>query len=103
MNLVVLSGYLTQDVEIKTTQNGKAVANFQMGVSDPYDEETTFARCVVWGESAKNLGKYLKKGSFLEVTGKMKNKSYEKDGQKRYYTEIQCNHIEYGPKKGRAE
>ena len=31
MNLVVLSGYLTQDVEIKTTQNGKAVANFQMG------------------------------------------------------------------------
>lgn len=100
MNLVVLSGYLTQDVEVKTTQNGKTVANFQMGVSDSYDEETTYARCVVWGESAKNLSKYLKKGSFLEVTGKMKNRSYEKDGQKRYFTEILCNHIEYGPKKG---
>jgi single-strand DNA-binding protein len=89
-------GRLGQDIEMRYMPNGNAVANFSIAVDDSYKdkqtgqkvEQTEWVRCVAFGKTAEFLGEWLHKGKRILVCGKMKTREYEKDGIKRYATEI---------------
>ena len=88
MNKVVLLGRLTKDIEIK--QAGTTdVARFTLAVNRPFKkDETDFLNCVAFGKTAETLEKYVKKGHQLAVHGRIQVSNYEKDGEKRYSTDI---------------
>lgn len=105
MNYVILIGRLTNDVEVKEVGENKVV-NFTLAVQrtyknkdDKYDAD--FINCSVWGDIATNLKEYCSKGSQVAVKGQLVTSSYEdKDGNKRYKTEVRADHITYlQPKK----
>ncbi|WAG77015.1 single-stranded DNA-binding protein [Metapseudomonas furukawaii] len=89
-------GRLGQDIELRYLPDGRAVANFNIGVDDSYKskqtgqrvEQTEWVRCVAFGPTAEFLGQWLRKGARLLAVGKLKTREYEKDGSKRYVTEI---------------
>lgn len=80
MTNVVLTGRLTGDVEIK--QAGKTVVANVTIASNKDKEHTDFIPVTLWGEVAKNVEKYVKKGMRLTVIGELATNSYEKDGVK---------------------
>jgi len=89
-------GRLGNEIETRVMPNGTAVANFSIAVDDSYKdkqtgqkvEQTEWVRCVAFGKTAEFLGEWLHKGKRILVCGKMKTREYEKDGIKRYTTEI---------------
>lgn len=85
-------GRLGKDPEIKFTPSGKAVCTVSIAVSEKRggEEHTEWVSCVFWEKLAEIVGQYLKKGGLIFASGKMQTRSYEKDGQKRYMTEIVC-------------
>ena len=94
MNFVILSGRLTKDPEIRYTQNKKAVASFTIAVADGKDK-AQFINCVAWEKTAELLDQYFKKGDGLTVTGRITVRTYEKDGAKRYITEVAASGVEF--------
>jgi single-strand DNA-binding protein len=105
MNYVILIGRLTNDVEVKEVGENKVV-NFTLAVQRTYknkdgENEADFINCSVWGTTAENLKNYCSKGSQVAVKGQLVTSSYEdKDGNKRYKTEVRVDHITYlQPKK----
>jgi single-strand DNA-binding protein len=87
-NEVHLSGVLVRDPELKYTTSGKAVANFT--VATTYEKHTEYHRCVAWEKQAERLGEHFKKDSFIELSGRLQTRKWEKDGQKHYTTEVVC-------------
>lgn len=100
MNHIILIGRLTRDPEIKYTQNGVAVANFDLAVDRPLqkdkEKETDFIRIVVWNKLAENCANYLGKGRLIAVEGRLQIRSYEgQDGQKRYVAEVVASEVQF--------
>lgn len=101
MNKTILIGNLTRDPELTETPNGVAVCKFSIAVSRDYadadgNRETDFFNITVWRGRAENCGKYLKKGNKVAIVGKLQNRSYEdKDGVKRYVTDIIADEVEF--------
>lgn len=100
MNKVILTGRLTKDVEVKTTNTGKAVAQFTVAsnritkdASGNY--EADFIPCVAWQKNAEFISKYFAKGSPILVEGRMQVRSYDKNGEKRYVTEVIVDRCEF--------
>ena len=85
-NEVHLRGVLARDPEIRYTTNGKAVANFTMATT--YAKRTEYHRCVAWEQAAEHLGEHFKKDSLIALSGRLQTRSYEKNGEKRYVTEV---------------
>ncbi|MEL3806334.1 single-stranded DNA-binding protein [Pseudomonas aeruginosa] len=89
-------GRLGQDIELRYLPNGDAVASLSIAVDDSYKdkqsgqkvERTEWVRCVAFRQTAEFLAKWLHKGGRLYAVGKLKTREYEKDGSKRYVTEI---------------
>lgn len=96
-NLCVLIGRLTADPELKTTPNGNFVTSFSIAVDDGYGENksTDFINIVAWKKTAEFVSKYFKKGSEILVTGRVKTRTYEKDGKKRTITEIVADKVDF--------
>lgn len=97
INQVILIGNLGQDPEIGETSGNKRYARLSIATSDQWrdkatgerKEKTEWHRVVVWGDGlAGMLKQYAKKGSKLYVSGKLVTREWEKDGVKRYVTEI---------------
>jgi len=93
INNVVLVGRLTRDAELRYTQSNIAVATFTLAVNRPFkneagEREADFINCVIWRQSAENLANWAKKGSLIGIIGRIQVRSYEKDGQRRYVTEV---------------
>lgn len=96
LNKVTLIGNLGKDPEIRQTQNGGMVAKLNVGITDrrkdsstgQYAEVTEWVTCVGFNRTAELLAEYTKVGSRLYVEGPMRTRSYEKDGSKRYVTEV---------------
>lgn len=90
VNRVILLGRLGKDPELKYTPNSKPVVELALATTEKYKdkEETDWHTVVFWGKQAEVLAKYSKKGNLLYVEGKNKTRSWEKDGQKRYKTEV---------------
>ncbi len=100
MNRVILIGNLTKDPEVTTTTNGVEVCRFTLAINRPYkdangNEQTDFINVVVWRNQAVNCGKYLAKGRQCAVVGSMQTRSYDKDGEKRYITEVVADNVEF--------
>src|SRR5690554_3236077 len=89
-------GRLGNQIDLRYMPNGNAVANFNIAVDDSYKdktsgqkvEQTEWVRCVAFGKTAEFLAQWLHKGKRLLAVGKLKTREYEKDGIKRYVTEI---------------
>jgi len=101
LNRVTLIGHVGSDPEVKYTgQDNRAVCNFSVATNEKWkdkngkkNEHTEWHRVTCWGALAENVGKYLSKGGQVFVEGKIKTRSYEKDGQKRYSTEIVADKV----------
>ena len=102
MNKVILKGRLTSTPELKQTPNGVAVTKFTVAVNRRFDhEKTDFINCVVFGKIAENVAQYTAKGSKVAVEGSLRINNYtDKDGNKRSFTEIYVNNIEFLNKVG---
>ena len=101
LNRVMLLGNLGQDPELKMTSGGQAVLKLRLATSETYldrnkvrQERTEWHSVVVWGKRAEALSKFLTKGSRIFVEGGIRTSSYEdKEGQKRYRTEVVASNI----------
>lgn len=94
LNEVILGGRLTADVEQQATPNGVAVAKFSIAINrrGSKDGATDFIDCVAWRQTAEFISKYFSKGSSICVRGEIQKRSYDdKDGNKRYITEVIVN------------
>lgn len=99
LNKVLLIGRLGADPETKFVQTGMQVANFNLATTANWKDEngnlqsrTDWHRIVAWGKLAEICKEYLKKGSKVYIEGALQTRSYEdKDGQKRFITEIRAN------------
>ena len=97
MNTVILIGRLVRDPELKYTPNGVAVCNFTLAVDRAFskDKEADFIPIVVWGKIAEACGNNLNKGRLVAVSGRLQIRTYEKDGQKRYITEVVASEVKF--------
>ena len=100
-NKVQLIGNLGMNPEIKTLDSGKKLAKFSIATNESYKnakgekiEDTQWHNLIAWGKTADIIEKYLQKGNEVAIEGKLTNRSYDdKDGNKRYITEIVVNEI----------
>lgn len=100
MNKFIGIGRLTRDVELTKTSNDISVAKFTLAINRPYkdkngNDQADFLPIVVWRTLAENCAKYLSKGKQCAVTGSIQTRSYDKDGEKRYITEIVADNVEF--------
>lgn len=97
LNRVILIGRLTQDPELRYTQNGTAVASFTVAVNRKFKrDEADFVPVVVWNKAAENCANYLGKGRLVAVEGRLQIRSYEtQDGQRRRVTEVVADEVKF--------
>lgn len=101
MNMVVLVGRTTTDIELKTTPNGVSVASFVLAVDRRTKEDAAdFPTVVAWRQTAEFASKYIQKGRKIVVQGEIRTRNYEdRDGKKRKVTEIHATNIEFADSK----
>src|SRR6266699_1568294 len=101
VNKVILVGNLGRDAELRYTSGGAAVATINMATTEVWNdkggqrqEKTEWHRVVLWGKSAESLTEYLTKGKQIYVEGRLQTRQWDdKDGNKRYTTEIRGDKI----------
>jgi single-strand DNA-binding protein len=101
VNKVILVGNLGRDAELRYTPGGAAVATLNMATTEVWNdkagqkqEKTEWHRVVLWGKSAETLSEYLTKGKQIYVEGRLQTRQWDdKDGNKRYTTEIRGDRI----------
>jgi single-strand DNA-binding protein len=94
-NKVILMGNLTRDPEVRTTPGGQSVANFSLAVNrtwkgaDGNQQETvSYIDCVAWGRTGEVIAQYVQKGRPILVSGRLDQRSWEQDGNKRSKVEV---------------
>lgn len=103
MNLIVLTGRLTRDPELKYGQSGKAYSRFSLAVDRPFQKgEADFINCVAFGKTAELIGEYLRKGRKVGVNGSLQMNRYEVNGEKRTSYDVLVNNVEFLESKGGA-
>ena len=103
VNKVIVVGNLGRDPEIQYAKSGNAIAKLNVATSRSYTnkqsnervEETEWHRITVFGKQAESCEKYLQKGRQVYVEGRLKTSSYEKDGEKRYSTDIIADVVQF--------
>jgi single-strand DNA-binding protein len=101
LNRVMLLGNLGADPELRVTQSGQAVLNMRIATTESYldknkvrQERTDWHNVVLWGKRGEALAKFLTKGSTVFIEGGLRTSSYDdKEGNKRYKTEIHASNI----------
>ena len=94
MNKVVLMGRLTRSPEVRYSQGAEplAVAHYTLAVNRRFkrkdEQEADFIPCVAFGKSGEFAEKYFRKGQMVAVTGRLQVRSWDKDGERRYTTEV---------------
>lgn len=88
-NLWIGNGRLGRDPELRHTQSGKAVCSVSMACQ--FDDNKEWVNLVFWDKLAETVERYCKKGSFIEVMGRLQTRSWEKDGVTRDRTEVVAN------------
>ncbi len=103
VNKVILVGNLGADPEVRSTPSGQNVATLRLATSRKFkdrdgnrQEETEWHSIVLWGRQAEIAGQYLRKGKLICVEGRIQTRSWEdkQSGEKRYRTEIVCQHFQ---------
>lgn len=102
VNKVIIVGRLGADPEVKTIAGGNTVCRLSVATSENWtdkqgqkQERVEWHRVTVWGKLAEVCGKYLAKGRQAYVEGRLQTTSYEKDGVKKYSTEIVANTVQF--------
>jgi len=101
VNKVILVGNLGRDAELRYTPGGAAVATLNMATTENWtdksgqkQEKTEWHRVVFWGKVAESLTEYLTKGKQIYIEGRLETRQWnDKDGNKRYTTEIKGDKI----------
>jgi single-strand DNA-binding protein len=100
LNKVLLLGNLGADPELRHTQGGQPVLNIRLATNESYldknnerQERTEWHSVVIWGKRGEALADILHKGSTVFLEGRLATRSWEKDGEKRYATEIVATNI----------
>ena len=99
-NLVVLTGRLTADPEIKNTSNGVPVCNFSIAVERRYkqgeERQADFINITTWKSTAEFVSKYFTKGSMIGIEGAIQTRKYQdKDGNNRTAFEVVANNVQF--------
>lgn len=109
INKVMIYGNLTRDPEMRSLPSGMQVTNFSVATNRVYNdrdgnkqEQTDFHNIVVFGKQAETVAQYLKKGSSAYIEGRLQTRSWDKDGQKQYRTEVIADRVQFGPRPGGA-
>lgn len=105
INRAIIFGNLTRDPELRSLPSGMQVASFSIATNRVFrdrdgkkQEQTDFHNVVVFGRQAETAAQYLKKGSSAFIEGRIQTRSWEKDGEKKYRTEIVAERVQFGPK-----
>ncbi len=69
--IIDLTGHIGKDAELRTTPNGKSVADFSLATTDRYDDSTVWWKITIWGKLAESVTQYLTKGTQVRVRGSM--------------------------------
>jgi single-strand DNA-binding protein len=90
MNLVILMGRTTKDIDLRYTAKSMPVARFTLAVDRPYtkqgeEKKTDFISCVAFGRLAENLEKYIRKGRRIVIEGRIQVYSYDRDDKSKGY------------------
>jgi single-strand DNA-binding protein len=101
VNKVILVGRLGKDPEVRNLDNGASVANFTIATSESYKDRTTgekkeiteWHNIVLWRGLAEIAQKYLHKGDMIFIEGKLRTRSWEKEGVTRYTTEVVADNM----------
>ncbi|MBX3206085.1 MAG: single-stranded DNA-binding protein [Labilithrix sp.] len=109
LNKVMLLGNLGADPELRVTQGGQAILKLRLATTETYldrnqtrQERTEWHSVTLWGKRGEALAKFLTKGERIFVEGSLRTSSYEKDGDKRYRTEIVASNIILGGGRGKG-
>ena len=102
VNKAIIVGNLGNDPEMRTTQGGSQVANFNVATNERFkdgsgewQERTEWHKIVAWGRTAEICGQYLSKGRSVYIEGRIQTRKWEdKEGQTRYTTEIVCQNMQ---------
>lgn len=102
VNKVILLGRLGADPEIRYTQGGTPVATLSVATNKSWknkegqkEERTEWHRVILWSKLAELAGQYLGKGRQVYIEGELQTRSWEKDGQKKYTTEVVGNTMQF--------
>lgn len=100
LNVVVLTGRLTKDPELKTTPSGVYVLGFSIAVERRYrsgeDRQADFINIVAWRKTAEFISKYFKKGQMIAIEGSLQSRKYQdKDGNNRTAVEVVANNAQF--------
>lgn len=108
-NLVVLTGRLTADPELKTTPNGVSVTSFSIAVQRKQknsngEYETDFINIVAWRQTAEFITKHFTKGSLIGIEGSIQTRKYkDKDDRMRTAFEVVANNVQFVGAKEKSE
>lgn len=100
MNTTSLTGRITKDLELRTTQSGSKCVSFTLAVNRQFKKEgqpeADFINCVAWNKTAETMAQYLHKGSLIGVEGHIQTRNYEnQQGQRIYVTEVLVNSFDF--------
>lgn len=98
-NIVILTGRMTKDADLRYTNTQVAVARFTLALDrgkdkDGKDKGADFPGCIAFGKTAEFIDKYIGKGNRISIVGHLQTGSYDKDGQKVYTTDIIVDKVE---------
>src|SRR5882724_756615 len=103
LNKAMIYGNLTRDPEMRALPSGGQVCSFSVATNRVFkkadgskQEQVEYHNVVVFGRQAETCGQYLKKGSPAYVEGRIQTRSWDKDGQKHYRTEIVAERVQFG-------
>jgi single-strand DNA-binding protein len=107
LNKAMIYGNLTRDPEMKALPSGMQVCSMSIATNRVYNdrdgkrqESTDYHNVVVFGKQAESSAKYLTKGSGVYIEGRLQTRSWDKDGQKQYRTEVVADRVQFGPRSG---
>lgn len=99
MNVFCFSGNITKDIDLRSTNTGKQVANFSIAINEGKDK-TLFLNCVAWDKTGELISQYCKKGDRLSGSGKIDIRKWtDKEGKDQWTTEIIVNQFDFPPKR----
>ena len=108
LNQIILVGRLVRDPEVRETKNGTSVSKITLAIPRSYknvngEYETDFLDCTLWQLIATNTKEYCKKGDIVGVKGRVESRTYEKEGEKKYITEIIAEKVTFLSSNKKAE
>ena len=100
LNQLVVIGRLVKNPEVKKTESGKKVTNITLAVPRSYknvngEYETDFIDCILWNNVAESTTEYCHKGDLLGIKGRIQTRTYQKDEEKKYVTEVVAEKVTF--------